>query len=824
LSMPVIRRRSGACFGLMGLLWGLLFGCSGSSRVYDTTDVSAGAGGAAGSLGAGVGGAEEHHTGGAAAETGGTRDAADGGDDADGTGGTSGAPETGVSGASGQSVASSGGHTEQAGGPGTGGTEPAEGGGPGDGCVEDLPCTPDNPCHLGATACTGGVVTCIDLGTNQANGTVCGSDAVCKDGECQDCEAEASCEIEDNPCRVGTITCGTGSPVCTESGNVPNGEVCGDAMVCDEGVCGECVDGASCTPDDPCHEGALDCSGGTPECQDTGDPLAVGSACGTDQVCSASGECVDCADGETCTPDLPCKAGSITCNTGAPVCAETGNLPNGTSCGEDNVCSDGACVPCEAGLACVPDSEPCHSGEWVCSPSPECGDTGDSVSNGTACGTDHVCNHGECTACTADAPCTPSTPCKTGVVSCDTGASVCVESGNAPNGSSCGSNLVCSDGECEACSAGSACVPANPCHDGELSCNTGTPSCVDAGTNLSNGTSCGTNLVCKNGSCVSCTEGNACTPSNPCHSGQTSCETGSSTCSDTGAALTDGTGCGLNKVCNGGDCVSCTAGASCSPSSCRTGTTSCESGSQTCVASGNVANGTSCGSNKVCNAGSCVSCTAGVSCSYATCQNGTTSCSTGSSVCTFSSNAANGTSCGTNKVCSGGSCVSCTAGLSCSTGKACEIGQTSCATGSSTCVKTGNQPPGTACGTGQTCTGTTKKLADACNSSGSCITGATSTCLLGCIGNDCAPLLPIGYTCSASNLCESGYCIGTYPSGVCATSCGDKAGAGCCVEGCNGSGLVCGGTNMCLRCGTIGYSCCTGNVCNTGTCVDGTCS
>ncbi|HTT71008.1 MAG TPA: hypothetical protein VMG32_07260 [Anaeromyxobacteraceae bacterium] len=51
------------------------------------------------------------------------------------------------------------------------------------------------------------------------------------------------------------------------------------------------------------------------------------------------------------------------------------------------------------------------------------------------------------------------------------------------------------------CQPGVACTSANPCHEAQVSCTTGTPVCTDSG-NLPNGTSCGAGLTCNAGSCV----------------------------------------------------------------------------------------------------------------------------------------------------------------------------------------------------------------------------------------------------------------------------------------------------------------------------------
>ncbi len=155
-----------------------------------------------------------------------------------------------------------------------------------------------------------------------------------------------------------------------------------------------------------------------------------------------------CVAGTACTPANPCRLGAISCATGAPVCQEVADAPDGLGCGAGFVCSSGTCRSCVTG-----------------------------------------------------ATCTPSNACRTGATSCTTGAPVCTETGNAPNGTSCGANLYCTSGTCGACVAGATCTPSNPCRTGAISCTGGTPTCGETG-NAPNGTSCGMGYACSSGTCV----------------------------------------------------------------------------------------------------------------------------------------------------------------------------------------------------------------------------------------------------------------------------------------------------------------------------------
>lgn len=488
------------------------------------------------------------------------------------------------------------------------------------------------------------------------------------------------------------------------------------------------------------------------------------------------------------------------------------------------------------GGACT-SANPCRTAVLSCaSGTATCTDTGN-VADGTTCGTNLVCSAGACTACTAGVACTPLNPCHTGTTSCSTGTSVCVDSGvSVANGASCGTNQVCSAGLCSACMAGVACTPAAPnnCHAGTTSCSTGTSVCVDALTNLADGASCGLNLVCSGGTCGACTAGVSCPVSatNPCHAGTTSCSTGTSVCMDNGTPLPDTTDCSLGgpdaATCQVGVCTVCTSVACVPPANpCHTGTTSCLVGSVgTCIESTTpVTDGTTCGTNLVCSAGACTACTAGVSCPIVAnpCHNGTTSCSTGTSVCVdAATNVTDGTTCGTNLVCSAGTCAACTAGVACTPANPCHTGTTSCATGASVCADTTvNQPNGTSCGTNLVCSAGACAACiqgDPCTLQNSCVATAAIVCATGVPVCTATASVPDGTTdvicASPAAACTSGSCLPT----PCA--------AGACVPAnpCHTGTVACGPPDTCAEglpptLMPDGVSCGTNLVCGGGACL-----
>jgi hypothetical protein len=495
-----------------------------------------------------------------------------------------------------------------------------------------------------------------------------------------------------------------------------------------------------------------------------------------------------CVPGGACVPPNPCHKGMFVCLEGGVMsCMELTDLQsNGTVCDTDKVCHNGACESCVEGMACDVTGKPCRVGSIVCATgSPVCTETNNKP-NGSSCGTGMVCQSGTCATCQVGGACTPTNKCHTGTLVCSGAAPSCTDSGtNVAAGTSCGTDMVCSAaGACGACVQGMDCVvPGKPCRKGTIACNTGTPVCIES-SDVANGTVCGANMVCQAGNCAACSAGSICVPANPCHAGITVC-TPNIGCTDTGNALANGASCGTDKVCNGGTCVSCAAGASCQPTNaCKTGTTSCATGSPVCVESGNKNNGTSCGTGMVCNAGSCATCSAGTSCMPANpCHTGTLNCSTGTPSCTDSGqNQTDGTGCGTNLVCKGGSCVSCTAGQACQPTNVCKTGVTSCATGASVCMESGNKGVGTLCGAGQSCTNGMLTTAAMCTANGTCLS-ATTACTNGCntAGTDCANCPPGQTSCPAG--CrdltrDPGNC------GQCAHACSDPpvGGIGICAS------------------------------------------
>jgi hypothetical protein len=503
--------------------------------------------------------------------------------------------------------------------------------------------------------------------------------------------------------------------------------------------------------------------------------------------------------------------------------AETGR-PDGRDGDDDGGLTPFTCLP---GAPCAVADSPCMVGTTVCSDAgPSCRLTEKRQANGTFCGPGAVCLEGVCAGCISGAGCVlEGKTCRVGAIDCSSGQPLCVETGNAPSGSSCSppagatGNFVCQDGACATCTAGAACVPSNPCHRGVLDCTNGTATCKDSGMTALPGTPCGADKACNAaGACITCRSGAACPAPEVCRQGRIDCSNGAEVCLAS-ESLPNGTACGSGnaEVCSAGSCIACNPGAPCSPSNrCHLGVLSCSSGTPQCMDSNTaVVNGTPCGTDKVCGNGSCVACKAAAACATGDpCKLGTTSCSTGTSECKPTHDAPDGTTCGQGRVCKAGSCVACAPNATCEP-SACKVGKTSCGTGTSVCMETGAAPDGKACGGGKVCT------------SGSCVAcgGAGQPCCAGnscpegktCMGSTCVVACTPGGECNINNPCRKGKiaCNGGTPA---------------CVDGDpKNNGASCGGNQICLDgsctgCGAIGQPCC-GGVCSvSGGCRNSRCA
>jgi sugar lactone lactonase YvrE len=371
-------------------------------------------------------------------------------------------------------------------------------------------------CHFN-TDCAKPLVCAVDLQCrNQCNGKAdCLPSQECADHVCAEPE-----EVDEDGGLKGAVTGnggeggggpgpsgGSGGSGAASTGGTSNGGSSGSSMA---GAGGEgppaCTPGGDCELDGmPCQLGIIVCDGDTPSCQVMSD-ADDGTECGTDKVCS-DGACVGCVLGDDCQPDAnnPCIAGTVSCAQG-PACDSDGNVKNGTSCGADKVCNAGSCDACVVDQACDPVGQACKNGKLSCSNGPACLATTNKAP-GLGCGTDQVCNSaGACVSCVQDGACSPNgNECHVGVMDCTNGPN-CADTGNpATDGLVCeGPNTYdfCKAGVCAACQNNNPCVPTNPCHKGTLNCGTAPPTCNDTLANADDGLVCGDNKSCISGACV----------------------------------------------------------------------------------------------------------------------------------------------------------------------------------------------------------------------------------------------------------------------------------------------------------------------------------
>ena len=542
-----------------------------------------------------------------------------------------------------------------------------------------------------------------------------------------------------------------------------------------------CLNGAVCDPDPSlCRSsGKMECAGGRSVCKPAEVPQVDGVLCGTDKVC-LGGQCQTCVTDAPCELDNKCKIGKTSCTTGQPICTDTGSVAEGTACGTSgNVCLAGTCVSCQEGASCEPTDKVCNEGKLTCAGAPKCVATTTSVKNGTSCGTGRVCGDGACVACVAGDICDiPGKPCRTGVVTCNTGKAECLEFNNAPNGRTCGdaaAKMVCSNGACKECVVDKACTPANPCHEGAQTC-TGDLLCMDTGKPVADGSEvCGPGKVCKAGACSACVAGGDCIPLNTvCKAGKFSCASGSQVCEAVGNA-SNGSKCENSdaRVCANGLCTDCMEGSECGVS-CKIGKLSCTGATKACGnLTQNIADGQSCGADLVCKSGSCAPCKPNDPCfpNDNRCKTGVTECSTGASLCKETGNVMDGSTlgCAAGQACTNGACAACPVANAVCTGNGMFCSDTS--------LVTCTQPAG-AClmSKAQPCAGGCK--ANGANSS--CCPAAPAECL-GNAGTYCVGNTAAAVTCAVVDGClkETGRTTCSAPAnndancsaGACRTSC-----------------------------------------------------
>jgi hypothetical protein len=351
---------------------------------------------------------------------------------------------------------------------------------------------------------------------NRASGQEgCGTEAPCSEGQiCQEsgacCAVEASACDEMTPCCDPNVTCCNGT--CVPLSTTANCGACGNAceagtLACCNGTCCEpgiadCCNGSCRVPLDPNNCGG--CGVTCPPCTIcSGTPGAEGctAACGPNQICD-EGSCVDCPAGLTscfyfCADLL---SDDNNCRECERACGDFGI--NGSPVG--SFCVDGACVCPEGTQSCVGDTED------------YCTDTSTNPEHCGGCDTrcrnelsGAICVAGLC-QCPPDSRlcgrvCCPSgAACEDGVCTCQASDCACPEE-TALCGGEC-ADLRYDPRHCGACDV--ACGPNETCFLGICECAYFCPpdGCVDVQTDARHcGTcdrACAMGEACTDGICV----------------------------------------------------------------------------------------------------------------------------------------------------------------------------------------------------------------------------------------------------------------------------------------------------------------------------------
>jgi hypothetical protein len=608
------------------------------------------------------------------------------------------------------------------------------------------------------------------------------------------CRANAQCARDE--------VCAAGECVFEECVACAQGEAC---------VGGRCLP-SSCS-DRPCRPGE-GCVGGRCVASD-----CLDVTCGQDEAC-AKGACypVDCGSGpcesgvcreDRCVSsacvDVTCGAGEV-CVQGACAAEEC----EGVVCGEGAACLDGRCeeVSC-AGVVCSQAGTSCSDGRCVlqsctsgpCEPGQVCVEERcvDAGCVGVSCQSGARCRQSACVACVSweaecadgvDEDCDDDTDCADADCALADGC-VCPET--TADGEACGAGRVCTSGSCQAgCGIGGtfrlpgARNPANACEVCAPAASTATWS------RKAEGDGCGTGRICHSNACrAGCLVGGAfeatgaVDPANACQR----CDPESSS---TGWSVApDGTTCGTGETCSAGACAAgCYIDGAYYANGALDPSNPCRSCASLVAADAwtERADGSACGTGKVCEAAACVTgCWISGTLRASGEDNPTNACQecAPATSATAWTAKAGGTACETGRVCNGSACSSgCWVGGAFRASGADDPGNAcrECVPGTSTTAWT-TKAGGTSCGSGRVCSGST--CSAGCWIGGSFRASGADNPANAC--QECAPSTSTtGWTnkaqgtgCGTSNYCCSGACVAQNSAahcGACGVDCSKALG------------------------------------------------
>ncbi len=362
-----------------------------------------------------------------------------------------------------------------------------------------------------------GTDTVSDAGAADATADAAGADA----NAGADADAQESGDSGPGPCKpTGVETCNGKDDDC--DGQI-DGVPCDDLNPCTNDSClgaqgcaaelapGPCDDLNPCTAGDSCTVSG--CKGGGPTLCDDAE-VCTQDFCKPGEGCAHVPGFADCNDGDPCTLDDACDAG--TCK----------GKPNG--CDDGNACTDDTCAKLK-GCTHIPSGAPCNDGD-ICT-------AGDLCASETCQGKVVACGDGN--GCTSDS-CDKVNGCsfKPNVAACDDADPCTVQDACAAGAckgapKACSDNIACTEDTCTAKDGCQNTPNQGTCDDGDAC--TGNDTCAG-------GTCKGTPLG--GGSVANCDDGNACTTE--------SCDKAKGCVF---VPLGDGQACGSSATCKAGTCA-----------------------------------------------------------------------------------------------------------------------------------------------------------------------------------------------------------------------------------------------------------------------------
>lgn len=322
-------------------------------------------------------------------------------------------------------------------------------------CNDGIDCNGSEACDEETTSCEHGTSTC-------SPGLVCVASTNSCAVTCDGCIVSGTCYARGTPNPENACEACNVAVSRTAFSAVPNGRVCDNSVFCDgadscqAGICtapneNPCDDGVACNGTESCSEATDRCGSGSPTCsagkacspstdtcEFTCDGCLVAGVCYANGSANPANRCETCqvsqsttaftpeANGTACSDGLFCN-GMDTCQAGTCTPAGTNPCGDGISCNGTESCN-------ESTDSCGPGSSTCGAGKYC------------DVSGDTCTATCNGCSIGG--VCYPDGIPNPANACEV----CDVEASASAWS-TLSNGTACGYNAVCEIGAC-ACSPG----------------------------------------------------------------------------------------------------------------------------------------------------------------------------------------------------------------------------------------------------------------------------------------------------------------------------------------------------------------------------------